>query len=100
MLLLLSSHSLIISPCMEKIVLHSLILFLKMTAWVYFNSILPEEKGGGIPISKRGGGGIPTFRKHSSLISFNLFLFCMPAVHSGVVVLKTKVHLVYILLFV
>jgi hypothetical protein len=38
------------------------------TAWVFINSILPEEKGGEIPISKRGGE-IPTIRKQNS----NLF---------------------------
>jgi hypothetical protein len=100
MLLLLSSHPLMLSPCTEKIVLHSLILFLMMTAWVSINPILPEEKVRKIPISKRGGE-IPTFRKHNStLFSFNLFFFCMRAIHSGIVVLKTKLHLVYVLLFV
>ena len=34
-------------------------------------------------------------------IFYFLFLFfCMPAIHSGAVVLKTKLHLVYVLLFV
>ena len=28
------------------------------------------------------------------------FLFCMPAIHSGAVILKTNLHLVYVLLFV
>ena len=50
-------------------------------------------KGGGITISKRGKG-IPVLRNDNSNIFF------MPAIHSGVVVLKTIVHSVYVLLFV
>jgi hypothetical protein len=45
---------------MEKIVLHSLISFLKMTAWVYFNSILPEEKGGESQFQKRREKSCPS----------------------------------------
>ena len=48
--------------------------------------ILPEEKVGGIPNFKRGGEN-PNLQKEQFT---RLFFFCMPTIHSGVVIPKTK----------
>ena len=42
--------------------------------------------------------GIYTKKLNVNVVSF--FFFCMPAIHSGAAVLKTKLHLVYVLPFV
>jgi hypothetical protein len=58
------------------------------------------RKRGGIPISKEEGRN-PILQKSITLLLHWIFsFFCMPAIHSGVVILKTKVLLVYVLLFV
>jgi len=82
---------------------------------LHFSPILSKEGGGNpneIPISKKGGG-IPILRNDSPNITFLSLrkihsvvanptqtyaqylhkpFFCMPAIHSGVVILKTIVH--------
>jgi hypothetical protein len=98
--LLFSSHY------METIVLHSPTFFLNLIAWVLIISPSSKVKrrGGGNPNLKEGGGDsqpLDAVQCFSFYTSYHLtFFFCMPAIHRGNALLKTKLHLVYVLLLV